>query len=47
MHSHFTVSELPESTPPIDWDTILVDGNGHNRTAMMMIMMPVLVGGLL
>jgi hypothetical protein len=30
----FTVS-VPESTPPIDC-TILVDGNGYNRTAMMM-----------
>jgi hypothetical protein len=27
---------VPESTPPIDWATILVDGNGYNRTAMMM-----------
>jgi hypothetical protein len=34
----FTVSGVPESTPPIDY--ILVDGNGYNRTAMMMIMMP-------
>jgi hypothetical protein len=32
----FTVSGVPESTPPIDWATILVDGNGYNRTAMMM-----------
>jgi hypothetical protein len=31
----FTVSGVPESTPPIDWATILVDG-GYNRTAMMM-----------
>jgi hypothetical protein len=31
----FTVSGVPESTPPIDW-AILVDGNGYNRTAMMM-----------
>jgi hypothetical protein len=27
----FTVSGVPESTPPIDW-AILVDGNGYNRT---------------
>jgi hypothetical protein len=31
----FTVSGVP-GTPPIDWATILVDGNGYNRTAMMM-----------
>jgi hypothetical protein len=35
MHSHL-LYQGPESTPPIDWATILVDGNGYNRTAMMM-----------
>jgi hypothetical protein len=32
----FLIYCIVKCTPPIDWATILVDGNGYNRTAMMM-----------
>jgi hypothetical protein len=35
MHSHLLYQGCLK-VPPIDWATILVDGNGYNRTAMMM-----------